>query len=195
MSLGVTIGFIRRGCSTNTPIVLGARFQLTRDRGDAGAGAACLDALPRSNKGIRHGTIPRATQPGRLLTRPQEEWYSFLLYTLSLSFTKTSILLLYRRILPPGPSRTANHVLLALVMACNVFAVGVTAGTCVPVRAAWDERVEGRCLGEVVHLGNSILNVLTDFAIFSLPLPSVVRLKMHWRKKVGLLVVFMLGFL
>lgn len=78
--------------------------------------------------------------------------------------------------------------------ACNVFAVVVNLVTCIPLRAVWDKRVHGKCLGPVVHLGNSILNIVTDFAIFLLPLPSVVRLTMYWKKKVGLLLVFALGF-
>lgn len=125
---------------------------------------------------------------------PQEEWYSFLFYVLSLCLTKTSILLLYRRILPAGRAHAANNVLLAVVTACNIFAVVVSCVTCIPLKAAWDERVEGKCLGQVVHLGNSVLNIVTDFMIFSMPLPSVLRLRMHWRKKVGLVLVFALGF-
>lgn len=70
----------------------------------------------------------------------------------------------------------------------------VSFATCVPLEAAWDKRVEGKCLGLVVQLGNSVLNIVTDFAIFLLPLPSIVGLRMHWRRKAGLLLVFALGF-
>ena len=129
-----------------------------------------------------------------MLISPQEEWYSFFFYALSLGLTKTSIVLLYRRILPHGPPRTANYILLVFVIACNLFAVIITLVTCVPLRAAWDKRVDGRCLGIVIHLSNSILNIVTDFVIFGLPLPSIARLRMHWKRKVGLLLVFALGF-
>ena len=117
-----------------------------------------------------------------------------LFYAVSLGLTKTSIVLLYRSILPPGPSRTANYILLALVIACNVFAVIMNFVTCIPLQALWDEDVQGRCMGPAISLVLAIGNIVTDFMIFTLPLPTIVRLKMHWKKKAGLILVFGLGF-
>ena len=115
-------------------------------------------------------------------------------YAVSLGLTKTSIVLLYRSILPPGPSRTANYILLVFVIACNIFAVIINFVTCIPLRALWDEGVHGQCMGPEIGLVMAILNIVTDFMIFTLPLPTIVQLRMHWKKKAGLLVVFALGF-
>ena len=66
--------------------------------------------------------------------------------------------------------------------------------SCVPLRAVWDERVEGRCVGMMAQLGNAVLNIVTDFMIFGVLVPWVWGLKMNWRRKLGLVVIFALGF-
>jgi hypothetical protein len=46
-----------------------------------------------------------------------------------------------------------------------------------------------------VTLGNSIMHIITDFIIFALPLPVLVKLRINKKQKVGLIAVFSLGFL
>jgi len=125
----------------------------------------------------------------------KEQWYSFLFYTLSLTCTKISILVLYSHIMQHGFMRIANYVLLGLVTATSIWVIVSQFITCIPLQKTWDPMVPGTCLN-IVEVGkaNSILHILTDFAIFSLPLPIIIPLKMHWKQKVGLLFVFALGF-
>ncbi|MBE3041500.1 hypothetical protein IMZ48_02745 [Candidatus Bathyarchaeota archaeon] len=67
---------------------------------------------------------------------------------------------------------------------------------CIPIEAAWNERiVDKKCLEGPAYMANSMINILTDFAICSLPRPIIVKLRMHWRQKAGLLVVSTLGYL
>lgn len=47
--------------------------------------------------------------------------------------------------------------------------------------------------GERIHIGYSIYNLVTDVLILAMPIPIVAKLQMRWQKKVGLLVVFLLG--
>jgi len=114
---------------------------------------------------------------------------------LSLTCTKMSILVLYTHILQHGVMRIANFALVGLVAATSLWAVISSFITCIPLQTLWDPNVPGNCLS-IAEIGkaNSILHIVTDFAIFMLPLPIIVPLKMHWKQKVGLLFVFVLGF-
>jgi hypothetical protein len=113
---------------------------------------------------------------------------------MSLAFAKISILFLYMRIMTQGTQRTANYVVLAIVMACNIWVFIGSFIQCIPLQALWDPEVKGTCLGLGVTLGNSIMHIITDFVIFALPLPTLAKLKLHKRQKIGLLLVFSLGF-
>ncbi|KAK5652229.1 hypothetical protein OQA88_10726 [Cercophora sp. LCS_1] len=132
--------------------------------------------------------------PEQMVQWGKEQWYTFLFYTMSLAFTKLSILVLYTRILVHGPLRIANLVVLAIVTACNIWVFISICIQCIPLQAVWDPTVKGWCLGLAGALGNSILHIVTDFMIFVLPLPALINLKIHRKQKIGLIVIFCLGF-
>lgn len=91
--------------------------------------------------------------------------------------------------------RRANYALLGLVMLCNIWALIAQFIQCVPLQALWDPRIEGWCLGLTTVLGNAILHIITDFMIFLLPMPVLVKLKLRKKQKILLVGVFALGFL
>jgi hypothetical protein len=124
----------------------------------------------------------------------QEEWYTFLLYATSLSCTKISILLLYRRFLSLGWARICNTIVLAIVVACSIWVIITSFIDCIPLAAVWDKTIEGKCIDLRVKIGNSYAHIITDFIIFVLPIPFVVSLKLASRQKIGLMLVFCLGF-
>ncbi|KAK4156609.1 hypothetical protein C8A00DRAFT_12471 [Chaetomidium leptoderma] len=123
-----------------------------------------------------------------------EEWYTFLLYAASLSCSKISILLLYRRFLILGWARICNNVVLAIVVACSIWVMITSLINCIPLRAVWDKTIEGKCLSLHVKYGSSYAHVITDFMIFVLPIPFVISLKLGRRQKIGLMLVFCVGF-
>jgi hypothetical protein len=84
---------------------------------------------------------------------------------------------------------------LAIVIACNVWVFISQFIQCIPLSSIWDPAVPGKCIGLAVPLGNSILHIVTDFIIIALPLPALIKLKMNARRKIGLVMVFSLGFL
>lgn len=137
---------------------------------------------------------PRARHRVAADTSAQESWYTFLFYAFSLSATKLSILILYSKILTHGVMRILLYIVTGLVVLVNVWVIISEFIVCIPLEANWDTRVEGRCLGLVVQLGNSILHIVTDFIIFSLPVPAIIMLRLHWKQKLGVLAVFILGF-
>jgi len=125
----------------------------------------------------------------------QERFYSFLFYAMSLAFAKLSILFLYMRFLVHGPQRIANYILLGIITACNIWVFITNFIQCIPLEAQWNPEVKGTCLGLAVSIGNSILHVITDFFMFLLPIPTLLKLKVNTKQKIGLPLVFSLGFL
>ncbi len=114
---------------------------------------------------------------------------------MSLAFAKLSIMFLYLRIMVHGPQRIANYVLLGIIVACNIWVFINNFIQCIPLEALWNDAVHGSCLGLSVTIGNSVLHIITDFFIFLLPIPTLIKLKINKKQKIGLVVVFSLGFL
>jgi hypothetical protein len=125
----------------------------------------------------------------------QEQFYSFTFYTASLAITKIPILFLYMRVMVHGAQRIAIYVVLAIVMVCNVWVFIANFIQCIPLQVVWDPSVKGTCLGIASTLGNSIMHVITDFIVFALPIPTLAKLKIHRKQKIGLMMVFSIGFL
>lgn len=66
--------------------------------------------------------------------------------------------------------------------------------SCYPIASNWDPKVEGHCIDlATVIVSCSILNIVTDVAILSLPMPYLVGLQMSWTRKFQLMGIFLLG--
>ena len=116
-------------------------------------------------------------------------------YQLTLAFCKISILLLYTRILAYTHARRAALAVIAIVIAYNIFGFVSTLGRCRPLAAFWDNSVQGEC-NPASHMWALIsLHIATDFLIFLLPIPLVYRMTMPLGQKIGVLLIFGLGFL
>lgn len=116
-------------------------------------------------------------------------------YQLTLAFCKISILLLYTRILAYTHARRAALAVIAIVIAYNIFGFVSTLGRCRPLAAFWDNSVRGEC-NPASHMWALIsLHIATDFLIFLLPIPLVYRMTMPLGQKIGVLLIFGLGFL
>ncbi|KAK3896661.1 hypothetical protein C8A05DRAFT_20412 [Staphylotrichum tortipilum] len=123
-----------------------------------------------------------------------EQFYSFTFYSVSLAIAKISILFLYMRVMVHGAQRIAIYVVLGIVMVCNIWVFISNFIQCTPLQALWDHEVKGTCMGIAVTLGNSIMHIITDFIVFTLPIPTLAKLKIHRKQKIGLMVVFSIGF-
>jgi hypothetical protein len=65
---------------------------------------------------------------------------------------------------------------------------------CVPVRAFWTKEEPSTCLNQyVMWFVNASINIVTDFAIFVLPLPVIRSLNLARRQKQGLIGIFAIG--
>ena len=126
----------------------------------------------------------------------QASWYTILFYTLSLCFTKISILCLYLHVFTYQWVRRAGQVILGIVIVTNIYSVIAIFLACVPLQAYWDYRVPSTyCHRQSIWWSNTGLHMATDFLIFLLPMPVVWRLKLPARQKYVLFGIFGLGFL
>lgn len=121
-------------------------------------------------------------------------------YCLVMFFIKLSILLQYLRIF--RPTRQGNLFLYLGVHACiwiifllYFLDIMFEVVMCVPREKIWNPLMTtGHCFDDsAAYRATGIFNVLSDFAILILPIPSVWRLKIPLRKKIGLVSVFSAG--
>ncbi|KAB5575585.1 hypothetical protein GE09DRAFT_1215348 [Coniochaeta sp. 2T2.1] len=137
--------------------------------------------------------------PQNFVPMSRAGWYSILWYQLTLFLTKTSILLLYARILNYQHARYAVYVIGVVVTLSNVWTFAVVMTACVPLAAFWDFALAAAggtyCHPRSFWWANTGLHMATDFLIFALPMPIVFQLNANPRQKVLLYGIFALGFL
>lgn len=119
------------------------------------------------------------------------------LWTLSLGFSKTSILLLYSKMFK------AEHYVVVSARVTIIINVAWAAGTlltalliCHPFSKHWETFSGGHCGDQVrsfIIIGT--INLVTNLVIIVLPLPALYQLRMGIYKKLALVAVFGLGFL
>ena len=80
---------------------------------------------------------------------------------------------------------TAN---IGIIVALNLL--------CIPHRAIYDVTVQGDCFDLYkLQVGSACIHLICDVIIFSLPQKIIWTLKMSWRKRLGVSVIFGLGLL
>ncbi|KAG8410067.1 hypothetical protein J3459_007766 [Metarhizium acridum] len=119
-----------------------------------------------------------------------------IIYVWNLCWTKLGLLCMYYRIFrfPLFKGQVAGvgaFVVLWAVCVSFLFTF-----ICVPVEKLWRPAIEGRCVSELgVWLANASSTIFSDVVILLLPIPQVWRLQLKTLEKVGLTLVFGLGFL
>jgi hypothetical protein len=110
--------------------------------------------------------------------------------------TKISILLQYKRIFNNTMLRKIIVVGLVFLTCWGITLCFLLPLVCMPVAAFWDPSVDGFCLdnGTIWYVMAGV-NVVTDFAVFTMPLPVISSLHLPMKQKAMLLIVFTLGVL
>jgi hypothetical protein len=136
-----------------------------------------------------------------LLTRYrpiQLDFVTMVAYVLALGTIKMSFCLLYLHIFPGKKFRIGCWWLLAIVVAQTIAETLVVLFQCTPVHKAWDATglVEGTCVNmNTFYYANFAVKLASDLALFTLPIPKVMQLRMSVGKRVGVAVMFGLGLL
>lgn len=86
---------------------------------------------------------------------------------------------------------------MGFLVACTLWVVPSAFIFCIPVHAFWSLSLEirhAKCLpiSKVWYINGSI-QILTDLVILFLPMPLIYPLKLPWRQKAGVMLVFSVG--
>ena len=119
-----------------------------------------------------------------------------IIYVWNLCWTKLSLLFMYYRIF-----RFPFFKIQVMAVGCFVVTWAITISflftfICVPVEKLWKPELDGRCVSELgVWLANASSTIVSDITILLLPIPQIWKLQLKKIEKVGLTMVFGLGFL
>lgn len=121
-----------------------------------------------------------------------------MLYITSLALTKVSILFFYLKVFPKRSFRICVYILIGLNIC---YALGydlVLVFQCSPINGAWlswDGEYDAKCVSiNILGWSAAAINIALDLATILLPLPELFQLSMSWKKKVQILLMFMVGF-
>ncbi|KAL6718754.1 hypothetical protein ACLMJK_002988 [Lecanora helva] len=116
-------------------------------------------------------------------------------YTLTLCFTKCSILLFYLRIFGRTNIRISLVILALIIAGWTIVVIAATIFQCNPVQGFWDKSINPTCSVNVYafFIGNAVPNIVTDWALLLLPIPYIWRLHQSKAQKIALSGVFGLG--
>ncbi|KAL5584177.1 hypothetical protein FOVSG1_015528 [Fusarium oxysporum f. sp. vasinfectum] len=120
---------------------------------------------------------------------------SVVVYNIATCLVKTGILFQYRRVFAlPTIQRITLYGIIFMV-AWTVVIAFLNILVCVPVAKFWDSNLPGRCLDPLtIWYAVAGFNLVTDIAIFCLPLPVIKSLNLPQRQKIMLFAIFSLGF-
>lgn len=107
---------------------------------------------------------------------------------------KISVLCLYRRVFPITSISRASLAVGLLVVACWLTSIFGAIFRCIPVQAAWQKLLPARCINfAAFFLGVELFNCTLDIIILSMPIPVIRGLQMPLRRKIQLIIIFLLG--
>jgi hypothetical protein len=130
-------------------------------------------------------------------------WAAQILFILGTTCTKISILLFYRRLTAGALPKTFLYVIYAIIAFITTYAIAfgfVLLVGCRPLDAYWYSALptyteEYSCYNEgAAAPAASIISVITDIIVVSLPCYVVLGMMMPIRQKLTLFVIFGVGF-
>lgn len=120
------------------------------------------------------------------------------MYAARVSMLKMSLLFFYLRIFPNPIIRRLLWGTVAFNTLYGVVFCSVAAGLCQPVSFFWErwdgEHLGGKCLdANIIGWANAVVSIAVDVWMLALPLSQLRDLKLHWKKKVGVAIMFIVG--
>lgn len=118
-----------------------------------------------------------------------------ILYNLSLTFVKISILLQYLRICITRISKRSCHVVLAFIIAYGITTFFTSVFTCRPVAYFWNSTIHGgTCVNKTrLYFANAAINIFTDLTLLFLPALILKHLLMPKSQKLVVTVILAFG--
>jgi hypothetical protein len=137
----------------------------------------------------------RDTLPPENIAIFSELLYFFqIFYVLGPPTVKLSLLFLYRRIFEHTRFLRMVYGMMALMIVWAIIMTFLAIFNCKPISAFWT--MEGTCLDfKQFAIGYAIVNIITDFTIWLMPIPSVWKIQLPKPQKIALCLIFVLGLL
>ncbi|KAH7378762.1 hypothetical protein BKA66DRAFT_442787 [Pyrenochaeta sp. MPI-SDFR-AT-0127] len=141
--------------------------------------------------GLKFSTL----SPQQIVDFSKTAYLTIIFYNISLCATKFSILFLCIRIFNVYRWRKICYGIIGLLGLYTLWVSLFSIMPCYPIHSQWDPTVKGWCFPRVeMWLLNAALNVTTDFLIVLLPIPALVALQLPKKQKIGVTLIFALGF-
>ncbi|KAK4087535.1 integral membrane protein [Purpureocillium lilacinum] len=119
------------------------------------------------------------------------------LYFVELSLVKLSLSLFYMSIFP---GTNIRRLLLGTAIFNGVFGLTFALAAifqCTPVSYFWTQYADplgGHCVNiNVLGWANAAISVAVDLWLIAIPLSQVPKLSLHWKKKMGVVIMFVMG--
>jgi uncharacterized membrane protein YwaF len=152
------------------------------------------------------GTLPNGlgrdlwTLTAAQITNFLKYWYIVaVIYFLQTCLVKLAFVAFYMRIFT---TRSTKRVLWATFVVVAIWGlVFILVGTfvCNPISylwTQWDGLHEGKCLSDAAYVwANAGSNIALDIWVLAIPLWELRKLQLHWKKKIGVALMFGLGAL
>ncbi|EGX89699.1 hypothetical protein CCM_07951 [Cordyceps militaris CM01] len=122
-------------------------------------------------------------------------------YVVLMLLLKTTCALFYLNIFFGRRIRTVIWATVIVHVAITTVCTLVIIFQCVPIRYQWDKlehihdaSVSGRCINiNAAAWVNSTFSVASDLWLLAIPMSQLHKLQLHWKKKVGAVLMFMAG--
>ncbi|MCJ1356281.1 MAG: hypothetical protein MMC33_006275 [Icmadophila ericetorum] len=140
--------------------------------------------------------------PSQLLSSSQSTVFtkilfaSWILYGLSITTVKISVLLLYCRMFMLRSFQYSTYAVGSLCLIWFLIILLVSFFECRPIAVAWDSSVSGKCIDLTsLYYGLTISNVILDVVINLMPVKMVWKLQLPLRQRLFVLCVMGLGII
>ncbi|ETS81528.1 hypothetical protein PFICI_06530 [Pestalotiopsis fici W106-1] len=119
------------------------------------------------------------------------------LYFLQVTLLKMSLLFFYLKIFPEKGVRRLLWGTVIFNTGFGIFFVVLTIFQCQPVSyywTKWDGEHSGKCLSiSGIAWANAAVSIALDIWMLAIPLSQLRKLHLHWKKKIGVALMFIVG--
>ena len=128
-------------------------------------------------------------------------WYyvQIIFYFINVTLIKLCLVLFYLRIFP---SQTVRQLLLGTLVFIVLYGIiffFISIFQCSPISLFWNQWEgghEGKCLTlNAIGWANAIIGVILDFWMLAIPMAELRKLRLSWKRKIGVAMMFCLGTL
>lgn len=134
--------------------------------------------------------------PGDPVSALKLEFASEPCYILSTALAKISMLFMFYRVFQTPNFKRWAYCAGTFVIMWVIYALFVCFFTCVPFEKRWNHEIPGHCIDmPTTWIINSAATIFNDITVLILPIPPIWRLQLGLAQKVGLTIMFGLGFL